>query len=234
MSDRLEQALFELGDRIVYPDTPVFAIPGPVKEPRPRRAWLVAAAAAVAILILMAFPGPRAAVANLFGIGSISITLVEELPETAEATPPSGVETSFEEAQLQVDFPIVTIDAAPDAVILDTSVSGGMVTLGYGKGEGTYRLLITQLQAETDSAVLGKLIAEDTEISSVMVGDDEGFWIEGGPHAIVIFDRDGQVIEHSARLAGNTLLLVRDGVTVRIEGAFELEQALDVAAELRP
>ena len=60
----------------------------------------------------------------------------------------------------------------------------------------------------------------------------EGFWIEGDPHVLLLFDREGTVIEHSARLAGNTLLFVRDGVTVRVEGGFGLEEALQVAAEL--
>ena len=160
--------------------------------------------------------------------------MVDELPEAAETTPPSGAETSLEEAQLQVDFSIMTIDAEPDAVFLDTSVSGGMVTLGYGKGDGTYRLLITELRAETDLNVLEKSIASGTNISPVTVGGEDGFWIEGAPHVVVLFDRDGQFIEDSARLAGNTLLFVRDGVTVRIEGALELDQALDVAAQLQP
>ena len=66
------------------------------------------------------------------------------------------------------------------------------------------------------------------------VRGEDGFWIEGDPHVVVLFDRDGQFIEDSARLAGNTLLFVRDGVTVRIEGALELDQALDVAAHLQP
>ncbi len=235
MSDRLEQTLFDLGRRIEFPETPVFAIP---VHPSPavhktRPGWLVAAAAAAAILILMAFPGPRSAIASLFGIGSISITMVDELPEASEATPASGVESSLEEAQLHVDFSIMTIDAKPDVVLLDTSVSGGMVTLGYGKGDGTYRLLITELQAETDINVLEKSIASGTSISTVTVGAEDGFWIEGGPHVVVLFDLDGHFIEDSARLAGNTLLVVRDGVTVRIEGTLDLKQAREIASQLQ-
>lgn len=235
MSDRLEQTLFGLGRRIEFPETPLFAIPAYPSPtvPKPRRFWLVAAAAAAAILILMAFPGPRSAVASLFGIGSISITTVDELPEAAVATRPSGVESSLEEAQLHVDFSVMTIDAKPDAVFLDTSVSGGMVTLGYGKGDGTYRLLITELQAETDINVLEKSIASGTSISTVTVGAEDGFWIEGGPHVVVLLDPDGHFIEDSARLAGNTLLFVRDGVTVRIEGALDLEQAREIAGQLQ-
>ncbi len=235
MSDRLEQTLFDLGRRIEFPETPVFAIPAHPSPavPKTRRGWLVAAAAAAAFLILMAFPGPRSAVAGLFGIGSISITMVDELPEAAVATRPSGVESSLEEAQRDVDFSVMTIDAEPDAVFLDTSVPGGMVTLGYGKGDGTYRLLITELQAETDINVLEKSIASGTSISTVTVGAEDGFWIEGGPHVVVLFDRDGHFIEDSARLAGNTLLFVRDGVTVRIEGTLELEQAREIASQLQ-
>jgi len=235
MSDRLEQTLFDLGGWIEFPETPGFAIPAHPSPaaPKPRRGRLVAAAAAAAILILMAFPGPRSAVASLFGIGSISITMVDELPEAAVATRPSGVESSLEEAQRDVDFSVMTIDAEPDAVFLDTSVPGGMVTLGYGKGDGTYRLLITELHAETDINVLEKSIASGTSISTVTVGAEDGFWIEGGPHVVILFDRDGHFIEDSARLAGNTLLFVSDGVTVRIEGTLDLEQAREIASQLQ-
>ena len=67
---------------------------------------------------------------------------------------------------------------------------------------------------------------------SVDVEGKDGFWIEGEPHIVILFDRDGQVLEDSARLAGNTLLYTVDDITVRIEAAIDLEQALELAGEL--
>ena len=234
MSDRFEQALVDLRDRISYPETPVFEVPDTIRsgDRRFRTGWLVAAAAVAAVLVLLAFPGPRAAVANFFGIGSVTLTIVDDLPSSAELKPPSGLEVTLEEARLGVDFPVSTLGGDPDAIFLDLSVPGGMVTLGYGSDGNGYKLLITQLQAHTDTSAVQKLLAGSTSVSVVEVAGDDAFWIEGDPHVVILFDRNGDVIEDSARLAGNTLLFVRDDRTIRIEGSLTLAEALEIAERL--
>ena len=58
---------------------------------------------------------------------------------------------------------------------------------------------------------------------------------EGPSCALLItqLEAEGEVREDDARLAANTLLVLRTGVTIRIEGALTLSRALEVAASLR-
>jgi len=233
MSDRLEQALFDLGQRIEYPKTPDFGAGNPVRsERRISRGWRIAAAVAAAALVLLAFPGPRQAVANLFRIGAVTLTVVDDLPTAAVEREPSGLLVTVEKAQDEVGFLVLKLDSDPDAVYLDLSVPGGMVTLGYGAHDGGYSLLITQLLATTDEQAVMKLLTPGTSVEPVTVEGEPGFWIEGDPHVVILFDQDGDLIEDSARLAANTLLYIVGDRTVRIEGGLSLDQALEIAAAL--
>lgn len=226
MSDRLEAALFELGSRIDYPETP----PHPVSAPEPiraRRGWVLVVAAALVAVVVLAFPGPRQAVANLFGIGSVRIDVLDELPQAVVLREPSGDVTTLHDARNAVDFTILALGREPDVVYFDGSVPGGMVTLGYGG-----RLYVTQLPGTTEDEGLRKLVLPDTQVDPVTVDGESGLWIEGEGHALVIIDRDGGVVDDSARLAADTLLYTANGVTVRIEGEMDLEQALAIADQL--
>jgi len=233
MSDRLEQALFNLGQRIEYPKTPDLGASYPTRsERRISRRWRIAAAVAAAALVLLAFPGPRQAVANLFRIGSVTLTVVADLRPAAVEREPSGMMVTLKKAQEGVGFPILALDQDPDAVYLDPSVPGGMVTLGYGADDDGYALLITQLLATTDEQAVTKLLTPNTNVESVTVEGEPGFWIEGDPHVVILFNQDGDLVEDSARLAANTLLYIVGNRTVRIEGGLSLGQALEVAAAL--
>ena len=233
MSDRLEQALFNLGQRIEYPKTPDLGASYPTRsERRISRRWRIAAAVAAAALVLLAFPGPRQAVANLFRIGSVTLTVVADLRPAAVEREPSGMMVTLNKAQEGVWFPILALDQDPDAVYLDPSVPGGMVTLGYGADDDGYALLITQLLATTDEQAVTKLLTPNTNVESVTVEGEPGFWIEGDPHVVILFNQDGDLVEDSARLAANTLLYIVGNRTVRIEGGLSLGQALEVAAAL--
>jgi hypothetical protein len=232
MSDLLERALLSLGERIEYPPTPSFEIQ--VEQPVTRRVprgWTIAAAVAALVLVVLAFPGPRRAIADLFGIGSVVFTVVDELPPLPAETRIPGVEVTLEDARGGVDFDVLTLEDEPDVVFLESSVPGGMVTLGYGESGDSYRLLITQLAANPEQPALEKLLAGST-VESVDVDGSPGFWIEGDPHAIVLLDRNGDIVEDSGRRAGNTLLFISDGVTVRIEGQLSLDLALKIADRL--
>ena len=233
MSDRLEQALINIGQRIEYPKTPDLGASYPTRsERRISRRWRIAAAVAAAALVLLAFPGPRQAVANLFRIGSVTLTVVADLRPAAVEREPSGMMVTLNKAPEGVGFPILALDQDPDAVYLDPSVPGGMVTLGYGADDDGYALLITQLLATTDEQAVTKLLTPSTNVESVTVEGEPGFWIEGDPHVVILFNQDGDLVEDSARLAANTLLYIVGNRTVRIEGGLSLGQALEVAAAL--
>jgi len=230
MSNRLETALFDLGARIEYPDTPPLApvLPTPSRR-RPWSRWRVLAVVIAAlVVVVLVFPGTRQAMADLFGIGSVQIDVIDSLPEAAAVREPSGQNVSLEEAEGLVEYAILTPVRSPDVVYVDLTVPGGMVTLGYGES----RLYITQIPAEVDGEAVRKLVLPETEVVPVTVGDEPGFWIEGSGHALVIIDREGGIVEDSARLAADTLLFTDDGLTVRIEGQMSLDQAMAIASQL--
>lgn len=45
-------------------------------------------------------------------------------------------------------------------------------------------------------------------------------------------EKDGLIVEDTARLAADTLLYTADGLTIRIEGKMTLDQARAIAKEL--
>jgi hypothetical protein len=59
-----------------------------------------------------------------------------------------------------------------------------------------------------------------------------GLWLEGA-HAVVFRDAQGIVRDEELRLAGNVLLWERDGITYRLEGQIERDDAVRLAEALR-
>jgi len=234
----LERALEALGADVDFPPTPDLAagvlsrLPVQLRR-RTGRRWWWAAAAAIVLLVLVALPGPRAAIADLLGIGAVRVTIVDAVPPSATVRPPTGVEVTIDEAQAETDFDVLEPETPPDAVFLDDAVPGGMVTLAYEADGGGAALFITQLTATTDEAILGKSVGPGTSLVVVDVAGTPGFWIEGEPHVVLLIDRGGEIREDAARLAGNTLIVVRDNVTIRIEGAVSREDAVEIATSLR-
>ena len=62
-----------------------------------------------------------------------------------------------------------------------------------------------------------------------------GAWIEG-EHVFDLYsiDTDGEVGIASLRVAGDTLLWERADITLRVEGASNLEEALEIAGSMEP
>ena len=107
-----------------------------------------------------------------------------------------------------------------------------MVTLVYHTDDGRPSVTVTQLEGVTDDGLIQKLLGPTSEVAIVETDAGSAYWIEGGPHVVMFFDRNGNLREHQPRLAGNTLIYMSDDVTVRIEGVVTLDQALSLASEL--
>jgi hypothetical protein len=60
-----------------------------------------------------------------------------------------------------------------------------------------------------------------------------GLWISGAPHIFWYLTPDGEFIDESRRMVGDTLAWERDGILYRIEGAISLERALEIAVSMR-
>lgn len=253
-SSRLERDLLAIGEELGFPPTPdlvssvmtglpdgsrplVIAPVPPAPSIRPSsRRWVgaLAAVAVVAVLLTVAVPSTRRAVAGMLGLGGVSIELISELPPTATLSQPPGLPTDLVTAATEAPFPLLIIDDLPaDEVLIDGRDGTTQVTLLYGSGDAP-RLAITQFAGSTDDALLRKRLGPGTEVTTVDIRGLEGRWITGAPHAVDYQTPDGEIRRDQARLAGNTLIFVQDGVTVRIETAGDLDAAREVAGRLVP
>jgi hypothetical protein len=268
--EQLEAALAQLRPAVAYPPTPALAAQvqrrlatagtQPSRGLSLFRAWYaVAALLLVTLLIAVAWPEAREAVAERLGLRGVRITRVPELapsPPAGDPRPQLGTPLDLEAARARVSFPVLvpTLDelGPPDEVYVNPAVPGGEVSLVYeprpglpeaaGTGLG---LLISQAPGYGVSPVYEKGAGPETRLQSVRVRGQPGYWIDGAPHRFRYFGHDGmgEVVEQGpgvatlrvgeARLAANVLVWEEDGLTLRIESALPLDAALRIASSLR-
>lgn len=218
----LEHALRELGRELAWPPEPDVAatvrerLGGPAR-PRPRRRGLALAFAAVgaALAVALAVPPARSAILDFLRIGGAKVERVETLPQLRPGTSVPGVPATLEEARAALPFTPAEPPGEPERILLDRGA--GWVTFVYPD-----RLLSA---FRGDELLLKKAVEAGTRTEWVAVGGAAALWIEGAEHAV--FLPGGE-----ARLAGNVLLWVRDGVTYRLEGDLTRAEALRFAGTL--
>ena len=144
-----------------------------------------------------------------------------------------------------MDFPVRVPTAAgfnaPHEIYLLDQDEGAMVSFVYPAGpelpasdETGVGALLTQFRGEADRGLIEKGLpddgAQETHLEAVTVGGEPGFWISGAPHGFFFVCYDaGECRQERYRLAGNVLLWEQDGVTLRLESALSLEDALAIA-----
>ena len=92
-------------------------------------------------------------------------------------------------------------------------------------------ILVSEFVGEGAVRFVEKMVGAGTRVEVLQVGPYPALWLEGGPHA-VLFDGEASVFEDRGRLAGNTLLVERSDVLVRIEGELSRERAVEIAESL--
>jgi hypothetical protein len=244
----LERELRALGNEIAWSPTPDLAAAVQARvagEPRGRgrRAWpvprltpafaaVLAALLALAVL-LAASSGVRATLRDWLGIGSVRITRVERLPDLAPARELAlGRRATVAAANRHLGSPIATVRAlgAPDAVYLGDGVPVRVSLVyvartGLPAGTAGVGALLDELQGD-ELAFVEKMVAAHVPIVRVRVNGAGGYFI-AGRHALVLPN------ELRPRLAGNTLVWVRDAVTYRLETGLGLRRALALARSVR-
>ncbi len=250
MPDQLDLRLAELGRAVAFPATPPLA--GAVTErlAQPRRAWFwpgrrpLGRSAALALGATLLLVG----IAAGFGITVGGLRLVfgpatgSPLPSLAVG-PGLGEATTIAQAREQIRFTLRVPTLAglgdPDLVYLAERPAGGAVTLLYGDrgdipadaatGVG---LIVTQFRADIGPDTFEKLILQGTLVIEARVNGHAAWWVEGGQHFFFYRDADGEVVDTTLRLAGDTLIWEERGVTHRVEGAPSLDVAIGVAESL--
>jgi hypothetical protein len=255
----LERSLRRLGEQLAFPETPAVAdavlrrleAEGAPRRRARRRPLVVALAVlALALAAAMAVPAARTAILELFRLRGATVERVDTLPPVAELDPATaralelGRPVPIEGGRPAVEAGVVLVPAAlgaPDAAYVSRAVPGKL-TLVYEPRPGIPRsgftgvgVLVTQFAGDLDrETYLEKLADAGTLIEPVTVGGSPGLWLEGGPHFVFFTTPEGGHGEDWARLAGNTLLLQRGDVLVRIEGRIGRERALAIAESLEP
>ena len=226
----LERELRELSSAIAVPATPDLteAVHARVRTTRPAPAWprrIVVLALVLAIVVVagLAVSPARTAILRFFGIGAVQIELVDRLPAVEPSVPLAlGGKIDASEAPFRISVPDVLGD--PDGIY----ASGNVVTLLYGTPEDV-RLLVTEIGWEALTPEIAKKVvvgSTNTRFVEIPGSTGPGIWLEGTPHVVVLAGAP-------PRLAGNTLVWVQDGRTLRLEGAVELDDALRIAESMR-
>jgi hypothetical protein len=239
----LELALADLGRHVEFPPTPDLAprvrerlADRPESRPglaRRRGLALAFALLAVAVAAVLAVPQTRAAILEFFHLRGVTIERVGELPTVPLQRDFNklflGEKVSLDEARDRVDFEVVVPEALgdPDGVYFQESPPGGMVSLVYGTPEHP-RALFTQFRGSVEEVIFKKTAA-GTQIDSVQVGGEPGYFLSGNPHEFSYLDTRGEYRQEIVRLAGNTLLWERGPLTLRLEVDINEEEALKIA-----
>jgi hypothetical protein len=211
---------------------------------RPVLALLVALLVAVAVLVSV--PGTRQALADLFGLGGVTIRQVATtVPASSTAAPPTtvpldlGEPTTLTAAVEAMPFTVFVPSTLgePDEVALDTVDDRPVLSLVYRPRPGLpattvpgVGLLVTEFGGRINT--MFEKIVHSNQAQRVTVGGWPAIWIEG-PHEIFYVD-GGEVVHSSGRLADSTLLLTNGGTTIRLEGAFDQATAIALAEGLVP
>ena len=222
--------------------------------PRVRRRRLLAGALAALLAFgaggLAASPAARSAILEFLGLKGAKI----ERREPDAPTPPPrradlgadlglGRAVTLEQARSAAGFELVVpgLDAlgAPDAVYFeDANPEGGRVSLVYGPRPGIARadttgagVLMTEFRAQA-SPLIQKAAGAATAVRRLRIDGQPAFFLEGA-HGFAFLDEYDNATYEDQRLAGNTLLVQRAGLLLRIEGDISQAAAVRIARSAR-
>jgi hypothetical protein len=241
--NELEQQLVDLGSALEIPEAPdlVAAVRGRlpsrparrIRRPtlRVRRRSVVLGVALAVFLAgtAAAIPPVRHAIERVFGINGAVVERVPKLPalpKTASATLHLGRRIPVSDARHAASFVALLPPSGVTSAYVANDVAGGRISLTAG------RLLVIEFRGTSKPFIL-KMIGAGTRVIRTRVGGEPAAYLEGAPHEVFFLDVHGTPRTDHVRLAGDVLLWQRGSLTLRIEGARSLSDALALARSLR-
>lgn len=213
----------------------------------------VATVALAAGLVVAAVPSARHTVARWFGVGAVEVRRqpVDTPPPTASPDTTTPATTVLAPSVVDLFGPAVTADEArrrtglvvplidglgTPSIHIDERPPGGGVVVVYPSSDASpatnvdgVGVMIEVLRGEVNRPIYAKLAAGGTTIVDTEVGGLPGLFLGGDAHLIAYIDADGEFVDDTARLAGNTVLWDVGELTYRLESALPLEQAVALA-----
>jgi len=211
----LELELRELSAHLEVPPTPPLygAVLARVTSRTRRRRFLAVAVACVvvALAVALAVPDSRASLLRFFHIRGASVALVDRLPPLT--------------SRRALGQPIA-LDQAGFRLLLPSGRRPERVYAGDGGYWLRYPgLLLFEVESGDGSQVIKKAALVTAKVEYVRVRGEPGIWI-GGRHALYL--------PGGSPVATNRALIWQHGgLTLRLEAAVGLEQALAVAQSVR-
>jgi hypothetical protein len=243
----LERLLVELGRTMREPEPPPAAqrAAGRLRREhlRPQRLRLrgaVAVALVAGVVAGVAAVSPaRTSILRFFHLGGVTVERVEklDLPPVSRRGPLApGREVSLARARANASFPVLVPGRYPTpshTLFYGSDPPGGQVSLVYGSLERP-RLLVTEFRGTKVEGAFDKKAGRRTVVEQVRVGGEPGIWLGGAKHQFSFLDEDGMTRAYETRLAGNTLVWERGGLTLRLEGDLSKTAAIRLAESFVP
>jgi hypothetical protein len=251
----LGEALADLGAWLQFPPTPalVTAVGVAIRsQPAARPTWSLgrplrrSLALGLAAALLVA--GLAAAIG--FALGGLRISFGgpppgSPLPDEVVIERAFGDRVPLDRVADRLAFaplaPTLRELGAPDQAYVAEPPSGGSLALVWGDRPGLpadpdsgIGLVLTEFRADIGPETFEKMVQSGVSLDSTTVNGAAGYWIEGGEHFFFYRDATGAVVDDTLRLVGSALVWEQGGLTLRIEGAPSLSDALRIAESLAP
>ena len=90
-----------------------------------------------------------------------------------------------------------------------------------------------EFRGDLAPAYFGKTAGQATRIERLRIDGERAIWLEGASHFFFYRPPNAEFRDEELRIAQNVLLLEQGRLLVRMEGAFDLDTAVELARSLR-